>query len=115
VRSLNRLAQQMDTPADEKRPPAISLVLVEPMLWTRFVAGDDGLKAHIHVAGPQAGDLVLISGEDVIRDIASDRLTMGEAYRLGLVRAYGKGEQIASFLGRHDRPGRAQVNAPGKN
>ena len=56
------------------------------------------MRAQVHVSGPQAGDLVLISGEEVIREVASNRLTIGEAHRLGLIRLYGTDEQVAAFL-----------------
>ncbi len=89
----------------ETRPPAFSLLLIEPMLWTRFVAEDGDLRAQVHTSGPQAGDLVLISGEDVIREVTRNRLTIGEAHRRGLVRLYGTEEQVALFLTLYDRVG----------
>jgi hypothetical protein len=110
ARSLDKIARQLNASPGETPPLSFSLILIEPMLWTRFSSGGDGLEAHIHVPGPQAGDLVVISGEDVIREVASNRLSFGEAYRLGLVRTYGTGAQIAAFLGRYDRIGSAQVN-----
>jgi hypothetical protein len=114
VRSLTQLAHQMNARPGGPTPP-FSLVLIEPMLWTRFASTGGGLTAQVHVSGPQADDLVVVTGEDVIGEIAGDRLTVGEAYRLGLMRTYGTEEQIALFLGRHDRVGSAQVNTPGKN
>jgi hypothetical protein len=59
-----------------------------------------------HVSGPQAGDLVVISGEEVLRAVANDRLIVAEAYRSGLVRLYGTDEQVRSFLTLHDQVGR---------
>jgi hypothetical protein len=73
-----------------------SLVLVEAMLWTRFDGGE--LHMQVHVAGPQAGDLILVSGEDVIRAVAGGGLAIGEAYDRGLIRLYGNETQIARFL-----------------
>ena len=75
-----------------------SLVLIEPMLWTRFAQGPGGLRTCVHVSGPQRGDLVLVSGEAVIGEIAALRLTFGEALHRGLVRLYGSEAQIAQFL-----------------
>lgn len=37
-------------------PPAFSLVLVEPMLWTRFQSDDGELRAQLHAGGPRPGD-----------------------------------------------------------
>jgi hypothetical protein len=66
ARSLQQYAQQLRMPLGETRPPEFSLLLIEPMLWTRFISEAGELQAQVHVSGPEAGDLVLISGEDVI-------------------------------------------------
>lgn len=105
ARALDQHAQQLRMSSDEMQRPTFSLVLIEPMLWTRFVSEDGDVRAKVHVSGPQAGDLVVISGEDVIREIAHNRLSIGEAYRRGLMRLYGTEEQVRSFLTRYDQVG----------
>ena len=106
VRALDQYAQQLRTSSGEKPPPTFSLLLIEPMLWTRFVSDGGDVRTQVHVSGPQAGDLVVISGEEVLRAVANDRLTVAEAYRSGLVRLYGTDEQVRSFLTLHDQVGR---------
>jgi hypothetical protein len=111
VRSLHQYAQQLRMLSGETRPPAFSLLLIEPMLWTRFTPEDGDLQTQVHISAPQAGDLVLISGEEVIREISNNRLAVGEAYRHGLIRLYGTEDQVALFLTLYDqlgRPGPAQ-------
>jgi hypothetical protein len=98
VRSLQRYAQQLRVLSGETRPSAFSLLLIEPMLWTRFTSEGGDLQAQVHVSAPQAGDLVLISGEDVMGEITNSRLSVGEAYRHGLIRLYGTDEQVVLFL-----------------
>jgi hypothetical protein len=105
VRSLEQHTKQLRMVSGETPSPAFSLLLIEPMLWTRFVAEEGDLRAQVHASGPQAGDLVLISGEEVIREVTRNRLTIGEAHRRGLVRLYGTAEQVALFLTRYDRVG----------
>ncbi|WP_192179777.1 hypothetical protein [Mesorhizobium amorphae] len=78
--------------------PSVSLVVVEPMLWTRFDQGRDGLRTTVHVSGAQPGDLVLVSGEAVITEIVARRLTFGQAVARSVVRLYGPAPQIAQFL-----------------
>jgi hypothetical protein len=102
VRLLDQYAQRMRLVRSEARPPAFSLLLIEPMLWTRFASEGGELQFQVHVSGPQAGDLVLISGETVIREITNSRLLVGEAYRLGLMRLYGTEEQVLKFLALYD-------------
>jgi hypothetical protein len=88
--------------------PTFSLLLIEPMLWTRFVSNGGDVRTQVHVSGPQAGDLLVISGEEVLRAVANDRLTVGDAYRSGLIRLYGTHEQVRSFLTRYDQVGRSR-------
>ena len=107
VRSLHPYAQQLRVFSGETRPPEFSLLLIEPMLWTRFGSEDGELRTQVHASGPQAEDLVLITGEEVIREVARNRLTLGEAHRLGLIRLYGKEEQVALFLTLYNQVGRA--------
>ncbi|CAN7628454.1 hypothetical protein [Mesorhizobium caraganae] len=78
--------------------PSVSLVVVEPMLWTRFDQGPDGMRTTVHISGAQPGDLVLVSGEAVVTEIAARRLTFGQAVERGVVRLYGTAPQIAQFL-----------------
>jgi len=105
VRSLDQHALQLRMSGETPRPP-FSLLLIEPMLWTRFVSDGGDVRTQVHVSGPQAGDLVVISGEEVIRAVANNRLSVGEAYRSGLIRLYGTDEQVTSFLTLYDQVGR---------
>jgi hypothetical protein len=106
VRALDQHAQQLRASSGEMPAPALSLLLIEPMLWTRFVSEGGDVRAQVHLSGPQAGDLVVISGEEVIRAVANNRLTVGEAYRSGLIRLYGTDEQVRSFLTLYDQVGK---------
>lgn len=96
VKALERFAKLLDAGSNEA-PPSFSLVLVEPMLWTHFVVGADGLSAQAHMPGPRPNDLVMVSGQDVIHAIANAQLGIGEAHGLGLIRLYGTERQIARF------------------
>jgi hypothetical protein len=80
------------------RLSSFSLVLLEPMLWTRFASDQARPRAEVHVTGPAPGDLVVVSEEIVIRAVADGRLAIGEAARQGLIRFYGSDEQRARFL-----------------
>jgi len=102
---LDHYARRFRLPSEETQPPAFSVLLIESMLWTRFAPEGGELQSQVHVSGPRAGDLVLISGEDVIREIANSRLSVGKAYRLGLVRLYGPEGQVRRFLALYDRVG----------
>ena len=105
ARVLDQHAQQLSTSSSGMPGPTFSLLLIEPMLWTRFVSEGGDVRPQLHVSGPNAGDLVVISGEEVIREIAHGRLSFGEAYRQGLIRLYGTEEQVRPFLARYDQVG----------
>ena len=74
---------------------AFSMVLIEPMLWTRFAAGGGRVATSVHVSGPAAGDPVVIATEAAMREIVGRRLTAERADELGLIRIYGDPEKIA--------------------
>ncbi|ASY65182.1 hypothetical protein SJ05684_b42000 (plasmid) [Sinorhizobium sojae CCBAU 05684] len=98
VRSLEQFGRNLPLASGEKPPPSVSLVLIEPMLWTRFEMGTSGLHMRVHVTGPEPEDVVLVSGEAVIAEIASGGLTIGKAHELGLIRLYGPAAKRALFL-----------------
>ncbi len=106
LRSIEQYSQQLRMASDGTRPAAFSLLLIEPMLWTRFASENGELRTQVHTSGPQAEDLVVITAEPVIREVTRNRLTLGEAHRLGLIRLYGKEEQVAGFLTLYDQVGR---------
>lgn len=98
VKALGHFAELLGAGSGEAPLPSFSLVLIEPMLWTQFEPGTEGLRAQPHVSGPQKGQLVLVSGQNVIHAIANGELGIAEAHRLGLIRFYGSEQQIAAIL-----------------
>lgn len=106
AKSLERTAEKL-RPTSHSAALSVSLVLVEPMLWTRLKIDQGGARIEIHAPGPVRGDLVVVTGESVIQEIANGRLTMGEAEVLGLVRLYGSEAQFARFRAAYDGAGDA--------
>jgi hypothetical protein len=106
VRSIERFLEVL-SPAAGAPSPNFSLVLVEPMLWTRFEGDQGRLRAQVHVSGPQPGNIVLVSDTNVIRAVADGRLSIGDAHRLGLIRLYGSDDRRAQFLAAHRDAGGA--------
>lgn len=103
--ALEQFGEMLRAAAPSRSQPPVSLVLVEPVLWTRFERGDGGMHARVHVSGAEPGDLVLVSGESVISEIANRRLTVGQAAKTGLMRIYGSEEQKAQFLDTYQEVG----------
>jgi hypothetical protein len=94
VKVLERWARQLTRGGP---PLSFSLVLIEPMLWTHFDLGDS-VTMQADVSAPEPGELVVVSGDGVIAEIANGHLSITEARRLGLLRLYGSDAQIARFL-----------------
>lgn len=103
--ALEQFGEMLREAAPSRSHPSVSLVLVEPVLWTRFERGADGLHARVHVSGAGTGDLVLVSGEAVISEIVKARLTVGQATKSGLMRVYGLEGQKAQFIGTYQHVG----------
>lgn len=103
--ALEQFGEMLSAAAPTPSQPSLSLVLVEPVLWTRFERGANGLHARVHVSGVEPGDLVLVSGEAVISEIAKGRLTVGHATKTGLIRIYGLEEQKAQFIDTYQQVG----------
>ena len=111
VRALQRYGRQLQDHSSNARPPTFSLLLIESMLWTRFHPAHGELQTGVHVAAPQAGELVLVSGEDVIGQITRSRLSIGDAHRLGLIRFYGTEKEIELFLALYSEIGTTHTRA----
>ncbi|SJM29227.1 hypothetical protein [Mesorhizobium delmotii] len=103
--ALTGFAELLRAASSEPSQPAFSLVLVEPVLWTRFEPSAEGLHAKLHVASAEPGDLVLVTGEAVISEIALGRLAVGEAGERGLIRFYGSEKQKSDFIGTYRHAG----------
>jgi hypothetical protein len=111
--ALEKFGELLRTASPGPSQPAFSLVLVEPVLWTRFEPGADGLHAKVHVASAEPEDLVLVTGEAVISEIAGGRLTVGEASERGLIRLYGSEKQKSDFIGTYQLAGSQPITNSG--
>ncbi len=90
-----RLIEHFEQRVNGAPDGVFSLVLIEPMLWTRFAPGTG---PEIHSPGPHPGELVVVSGEDVIGAIGEGRLSIAQAHGRGLLGLHGEPAQVAWFL-----------------
>lgn len=82
---------------------AVSMVLLGPVLWTRFSPNASSVEIATHAAGPELGDTVIVTDVPVIAALAAGRLTPRAARNLGLIRLYGSTdavERLSSWLDR---------------
>ena len=85
--ALSAVAEELD--AENAALPAFTLVMIGPVLWTRFAEQGGGVTATPHVKGPATGDVVVVSDEPVIIAMARGKLDGGSALEYGLIRLYG--------------------------
>jgi hypothetical protein len=86
---LKRLGRSLDTAAGDGDVPAFSLVLVTPVLWTRFQDGDTALSVRAHQSSPAAEATVVITEEQVIEALDKGLITARAARESGLLRFHG--------------------------
>jgi hypothetical protein len=93
---LKNLAKRLDVAPGAANRPAIAVVLMGPMLWSRVEPRDGAVaaRAQIHVGGPEPGDVVLVTDTPAIEAIVGAGMRFERAQQLGLVRLYGSAAQV---------------------
>ncbi len=94
-RSLHLFGEGLRDRQSEDGALAFTLVLIEPMLWTRFQFDGGRATTLVHVDGPQPSDVVVWTAEAALRQIVDHRMTFARAEELGLVRFYGDEAKVA--------------------
>jgi hypothetical protein len=92
---IGRLADRLNGEPTGVPHPGLAIVLVGPVMWSRFDAGDGPVKAQIHVAGPERGDVVAVTEIAVVEAIADGTIDVAGAIESGLMRLYGPPESVA--------------------
>jgi len=73
-------------------PMNIAVVMIDSMLWTRFVAGPTSYVAQVDVRGPESGDVVVVTTSKVVETMGSGSLDASAAEAHGLIRFYWRPE-----------------------
>lgn len=95
---LKSLAKRLDAAPGAVDHPAIAVVLMGPMLWSRVEPRDGAIaaRAQVHVSGPEPGDVVLVTDTPAIEAIIGAGMRFERAQQLGLVRLYGSVAQVGA-------------------
>ncbi|RDJ27250.1 hypothetical protein DWF00_09705 [Bosea caraganae] len=100
---LARLRDRLVVAMDGESMPSFSILLIGPMLWTRFAPAQGGVSMVTHVDGPQTSDTVVVTDEPVVAALASGWITPLAARQKGLLRLYGPLEGQGRISARLDR------------
>jgi hypothetical protein len=98
---LGALRERIGAVPGSRTAPAFSIVLIGPMLWTRFEHSGATLQMDAHASGPASNDVVIVTDEPVVTALLDGRITPRDARALGLVRFYGGEadvERVATLL-----------------
>ena len=93
---LSKLRTRLAAAMPAGAPPALSIVLLEPMLWSRIAVDGDALRLTVHVDSAAPGDVVVVTEEPVVAALADGGLSGHDALALGLIRVYGQSEDVAA-------------------
>jgi hypothetical protein len=93
---LKVLAARLDKAPDADDPPALAVVLMGPMLWSRIEPQRAGAQLRTHVSGPEAGDVVLVTDTPALEALVGAGMGFERALELGLVRLYGPEAKVGA-------------------
>jgi hypothetical protein len=87
---VRRFAARLASDPAAADHPAIALVMLGPVSWSRYSWRENAVAIDYHADGPAQGDVVLVADIPVIAAIVDGQLTMPRAFELGLARLYGE-------------------------
>jgi hypothetical protein len=73
------------SPAASDLPASFSLGYVESHLWSRYSLSDGEVRVDIHTDGPAEGEAVVLTGEPVLTEVLTGRLSVDRALADGMI------------------------------
>jgi hypothetical protein len=96
---LRQFAARLAEPGAATARPSLAVVLLGPVMWNRIEAERGAVKPLLHVAGPEQGDVVVVTEIAVVEAIAAGSLAFDEALALGVMRLYGPAADVSAARG----------------
>ena len=85
-RWLEQVRQRLAVAGDPEPPlPPIALVLIESRLWARYSPHDGKVALAPHVEGPTTGDVVVLTGEPVLKGLLDGSISGERAIAEGIL------------------------------
>jgi hypothetical protein len=99
VSLLKKLERALADARSGEAPPNLAVVLLQPMLWSRYETSGDTVRLTAHTSGPEFGDVVVVTERPVIEALVDGHLSTRDALRMGLVKLYGEADARRIALG----------------
>lgn len=93
---LRQFAVRLAEQGTDVERPKMAVVLLGPVMWSRFAVEHAAVNPALHVPGPESGDVVIVTDIAVVEAIAAGSLGFDEALSRGLMRLYGPSAEVAS-------------------
>jgi hypothetical protein len=100
---MGEIRNRIDAAVAGQPMPAFAVVLIGPMLWTRFESTAGSVNVVSHATGPVGDDVVIVTDESVVAALIEGRITAPEARAQGLVKTYGARESVEHLSALFDR------------
>ena len=102
MKALHALGIAIEEGSGVSPRPGMSIVVIKYMLWARFSSEYIDVRQGLHVKGPVAGDVVLVTDEPVVLAIQKGSMSVARAFELGVLRAYAtdqQSEEVSTLFG----------------
>jgi hypothetical protein len=93
---LRRLSKLLDDARGSGARASLAVVLLGPMLWSRFESVGGSVILEVHAEGPAPGDAVVVTEAPVVAALVTGRLGARDAIEIGVVRLYGSDAAVKS-------------------
>ena len=87
-RLMNQLGAALQHASGKTARQPISVVLLGPMLWSRFEPQSSAVQTRFHVDGAQPGDAVIVTELATVEALLEGKLTLSDALTLGVLKIY---------------------------
>ncbi len=116
VATLAALRNRMGAALDGEVPPAVSLVFIKSMLWTRYRVADGAFEMTVHASGPERDDVVIVTDAPALAAVVDGSISPTQARALGLLLLYGtpQGIDAVAALFARLKPVGAESTEPAK-
>jgi hypothetical protein len=98
VHRLHELRKAIaESSAIEELPANFSLGYVESNLWSRYSQSDGGVHVDVHTDGPTDSETVVLTGEPVLKELLTGRLSVDQALADGMMIIDGSQTDISAI------------------